>query len=423
MKPEKLPPITVGLDVLTPESDLPAGAVRKASNVLLRNNGGFDRRPGYDGVMALPGAHSHWQGRNGHFIVANGTLYKVDFSAGSLTSVFTRLPPEDVVELDEVGSDLYFTSQGVIGKYTGSVTRRPGVADLIGSAPTVAAAPGSMPTGRYGVAYSLVNDLGEESGLSDTAWVEGTGFTVSGITTTYDVVQMKIYATSANGSELMLCQTLTWAASATITGNTRTKSASRQYLVPMPGGDYIAAYRGRLFTALDVWLTYSPAFDYGVTHVNDGWMQFGSPITMLKAVESGLFVGFADRVVFLRGDGPQNFQPVNTVARGCVAHSAVTGPADHFSPDLVPAKQTTAVWLSPQGIAIGRADGSVELPQADRIRLSATSARGVIGKLNGISQAAFMAEDLTLATPDDTTDLLYASQAAVRFAGHGSVSS
>ena len=395
-----LPLPKLGLDVLTPEGDLAEGAVRRAENVMLHDSGAFDRRPGYAALITLSGSHSLWQGSNGAYVAAAEKLYS--FTPYGVTEVFSGLPTDDPVEYCEVGEDVYFTAGAVLRKMSGGLVRRPGVADVFGGSATVAATNGGMASGSYGAAYSLVNDLGEESGLSQISFVTGTGVEISGIPSADNVVTVNLYATGVNGEELFLAESVPWNSTAAVLDQRRYQPADKQYLVPMPGGEYVRAYRGRLYVSKDVWLYYSEPFTYGLTDVRSGYMTFGAAITLLEPVEGGIFVGFADRVIFLRGAGPEGFEVVNTVARGAVPHTGTTSPADRFTEG---GTGTVALWLSPQGLAIGHADGSVALPQADRIQLTADAGRTAVMQYQGIRQVVFTLDHMTLGSASDSTSL------------------
>jgi len=397
-----LPALTKGVDVLTPEGDLTKGTVRKAVNISIHDNGSFDRRPGYQAFISLANAHSFWRSpAQTRVMVASGDiLYDVYLGSGSAAALFVGLTPGNPVEYTEIGPDIYFVDGNILRRVTPTgVVRRPGIAALDAERPTLTAAPGGLDAGRYGVAYSLLNDAGEESGLSDTEWIDVTtgGIGVAAIASAANVTQANVYVTSANGSELYLHQTITWSATSSITDQTRTKLAMGKYLTPMPGGDYVRHFRGRLYVVSGSWIWYSEPLNYGLTDIRSGFMTFGRTITMFEPVESGIFVGLRERTLFLRGNGPETFQQVPLTDRGAIAHTGASVAADFFSPELVQERAfPVATWLSERGMAVGRADGSMALPQADRISLVADRGRVLFMQHAGIKQAIYCVESLTL---------------------------
>lgn len=404
MKPAALPMLTRGLDVLAQEGALPPGSARVAHNVTLHNDGGFERRPGHVPLFALEGAHSLRRSPvTGRTLVAAGiSLYQVDFDAETATQVFSGLLSDALVEYDDLGDLTFFCAPNVLGKITAAgLVRRPGVADLIGYQPTLAAVAGGLTAGTYGVAYSLLNDLGEESGISAVAFIElatGGGVALTNLQTASHVTQMSLYITPPNGTELYHHDTVAVAATASIADQRRQRAATRQNLAPMPGGDFVREFHGVLYVARGPWLYHSEDLDYGVRNIKGGWFNFGQDITVLEPVAAGIFVGFADRVIFLRGRGPSDFNQVVVSARGAIAHSGARVAADFFDKDLVPDRASpVACWFSDYGFVLGRADGTLAYPQADRLRLATNSpARVAFVEREGVKQAVFCLDSLNL---------------------------
>ena len=402
MKLAPLPALTRGVDVLTPEGDLTKGAVRKAVNISIHDNGSFDRRPGYRAFISLADAHSLWRSpaQTRVLVAAGDTLYDVDLGLGSAGTLFVGLTPGNAVEYTEVGPDIYFVDGNILRRVNSSgMLRRPGVAALGAERPSLAQGVGGLTPGRYGVAYSLLNDTGEESGLSDTEWIDvtGGGIGISAMATAPNVTQVNVYVTSPNGGELYLHQTLAQSSTASISDKTQLRTATNQYLAPMPGGDYVRYFRGRLYVVSGSWVWYSEPLYYGLTDVRSGFLTFGRTITMFEPVESGIFVGLREKVLFLRGNGPESFQEVPCTDRGAIAHTGTRVAADFFSPELVPDRGfPVATWLSERGMAVGRADGSLALPQAERISLVADRGRVLFLQHAGIKQAIYCVESLTL---------------------------
>jgi hypothetical protein len=167
--------------------------VRSADNVTLQDDGGFTMRPGRGAVTTLLGAHSFWRSpaQTRTLVAAQDVLYDVTLPGLTVSPIFTPIPWDDPVSYDDVGPDVYFTAGGVLRKIAPDGTvRRPGVADLLGITPIVSATFGGLLAGRYGVAYSLINDLGEESPISSIAWIDLAatgGITLTGITTAANV--------------------------------------------------------------------------------------------------------------------------------------------------------------------------------------------------------------------------------------------
>jgi len=386
----------LGMNVIAQESSLPPFHVRSMHNVVTDNTGQVSRRPGYQAFASLTNAHSLWHYNELVLVASENSLYRVNLSTAAVTEIFSGLP-EAPVEYSVINGDVYFCAPGVLGKITASgLVRKPGVASLLSSSPILTATVGGLPKGKYGVAFSLVNDLGEESGLSSIAFIElpaGCSITISGLLTASHVSSQNIYVSAVNSGEMYLHHNQAVAGTSFIGDQTMLRKATKQYLEPMPGGNIVRHFRGRTYVADGPWLWVSEPLDYGLYHFKTGFMAFNWTITMMQPVVGGIFLGGADRVVFLDGTGPGTFNvnPVSDV--GVVSGSGTTVPPYFFSPDLV-SDQTgqVAVWLSDVGIALGHNNGSVSYPQLDRIRLSMTSARPAFMIYNGVTQAVFLGE-------------------------------
>lgn len=402
MKPEPLPALTIGLDVISGETALPKGAVRRALNITIQNNGDWQRRPGHELLTELEGAHSLWQSpaQTRVLIASEDTLYDVDLATGAVAPLFVGLSYEQPVEYCDVGPDIYFTCAGLLRKITpAGLVRRPGVADTLGNLPTLTAAAGALPAGRYGVAYSLVNDLGEESPVSSIAWIDLTtgAIAVSGIQTAPDVVSVRLYATTCNGKDLYLNETFPVAATASVTHQDTKRLATRQFCHPMPGGNIVRLFNGRLYVVAGKWVWVSQPQDYGVSDTRSGWITFGRTINVFEPVDAGIFVVFRERTAFLRGNGPGGFSQVDVSEHGAWAYTGASVPADYFNPDVAPDRaQAVACWCSEVGIAVGRPDGSLVYPQAGRLRMAAGQGRPLFMQQNGIKQGVFCLETLNM---------------------------
>jgi len=407
--PFTLPLPKLGADILSQESSLPKGTVRRAHNVVIDNVGQFDRRPGYSKIISLPKAHSLWRNADRTLVASQGVLYEANLVAGSVSSIFSGLPLHTPVTYTEVGTDTYFCAPGVLGKITATgLVRRPGVANMVGLFPTLAETVGGLAPGKYGVAYSLLNDLGEESGLSSVSWIDlpnGGGILLSVLQNASDVTRMNIYSTTPDGEDLYLSTNVAQAATASIVQQNSQRRASKEFLDPLPGGDIVRYFNGRLYIADGPWLWISESLDYGLFDVRGGYMTFGRSITMLEPVDAGLYVGFADRTLFLSGSGPGAFNQIIISKRSAVKYSGSMVPADFFGEDVVPERgKPVAVWLSEVGMAIGRQNGSVAYPQSARVRAApADKARPLFARRNGYAQGIFCGATLDTGAVDQTT--------------------
>jgi hypothetical protein len=401
MKAIQLPPPVLGLDVRNPEGSLAKGAVRRATNVVLTDDGDFRRSPGQTLRGTLDGAHSLWSGLGVTLVAAGDTLYEATLGTPTTyEAVFTGLPRGEWVEYAVVGADIYFTAGGVLGRYCADgLVRRPGVADLIGFTPTLSATVGSLPPGRYGVAYSLTNDLGDESPLSSIDYIDlpsGGGVLLTNLVTATDVTKVNLFITAPDGRELYRNATLTWNTSASIVDQKLERMAPKKGFAVMPGGTIVRHWHGRLVVAEGGYVIFSDAFDPGVTDPAFGWLAVGSTVTMLEPVAGGLFVGTTRDVRFYRGSGPEDLQMVQASPRGAVAHSGILVPPDYLDARLIgETGLPVAAWLSDVGFTLGLPSGQVVMPQEERIRISVDGrARPALAWNSGVKQIVFSVESM-----------------------------
>lgn len=414
MKQINLPPLMRGIDVKASESGLDGKSVRDAVNVVLEDDGGASRRPAHgDPGLEHAGAHSLWKNRAGtRTLYASGdTLYEFSHTTWTGTPRFSGLPVDEPVSYDEIPGAIVFTCGGVLGKLCADgAVRRPGVANLLGNKPIVLPTMGGLYPGVYQVAYTLVNDLGEESAPSSPAEIElpnGGGITVMGMGTASDVEKMRIYVSPPGGAELYLHAELSAAGTASITDQHKGPLLRFAGDIAMPGGQIVRNGKGRMLVASGPTVLASEALNYGLHDPRAGWISQRRRVALMEQVEAGLFVGTADGVVFYAGDGPADWKPQATHPFPPVPGTGRLVPPDLFDPRLVPDRGSpVAVWLSNVGLVIGRADGSVVAPQSDRMTLEAAGVGSpAFIQQKGLSQLVFLVESMTIGAngaPDST---------------------
>lgn len=414
MKPITLPKITRGLDVLSEEHSLPPGAVRRADDVVLDRRGGFRRRRGYELAVASPGIHSLWSEPDGLTLAANGsTLYSITEEGGAfaLSSLFSGLTPDVPVGYGAENGEVWFTQPGLMGKVLPSTAvRKPGIADISTVVPGLTPfAAGGLTAGRYGVAYSLVNDLGEQSGMSDTAYVDVTsgGIILAGVVWNFGYVDfVRVYATHPDGPELYQIAEVAPADILFLTQFSYGEPARNQYLGPLSGGRYLAHYNGRTYVATGSTLEYSEPFNPGLRDLRGASIGFAEDITGLAAVDGGLFVGQGTKVLFLAGDGPKTFKQKEASPHGMIGGGPAQAASSMFDPKLAPSGEVCGVWLSDVGFVLGLPNGQAVPLQADRVKAQITGEAGtVVTTRRGIKQVISVVESMSLNGSADAADM------------------
>jgi hypothetical protein len=377
MKPVPILNASGGMNVVASESKLASNEVREAKNVLIHKSGSFERRDGYSLAQAATRAHSVWTGKEQlrTFYAAAGTLYEVlqvqpTFSAAARATGLWDAP----ARYAERGGRIYVSAGRMLRIDQDGGVRTPGVIDMVGFRPTAnGTTAGGLSPGRYGLALSAVNDLGEESGLSEVTWVDlpatqgAIAFDVP--PTSADVAAWNVYRTPPNGAELYFAKQV--AASSVLTLGELGRREAGWLRSPLPPGGELAAWNGRLWSAQGTFLYYTDPFS-DLCSVRDGYLPFGTPCDrLLLPMPAGMYVGTDEGVVFLAGSGPGDFRHTLAAEGAPIRHSGAIVDAALFPDRLVgDGTSQVAVWFSDVGLNIGLPDGRVLTPQAGRILIS-----------------------------------------------------
>ncbi len=136
----------------------------------------------------------------------------------------------------------------------------------------------------------------------------------------------------------------------------------------LPAGKFIEYYKGCLYVAVGSSIYISdPLCDYFDTRM--GYRRFASNITMLRAVDTGIYV--ADiRTYFMRGDSNEDFERAEVYSTGAVPYTDIRTPGDDLNNPKV---GNVAIWTSEDGICIGDNSGVVDNVTRLKYALNATS--------------------------------------------------
>ena len=134
-------------------------------------------------------------------------------------------------------------------------------------------------------------------------------------------------------------------------------------LVPLPGGSDIHYWQGRLVVARGNSLLWSESLRYGLHSATRNFVRFASKIMWTAPLPTGIYVGTRDNVYFLSGSDPAKF------TRIVVGGKSAPGVAAIYNPRHTQAEgEEVALWFTSDGIAVGQQSGSVDYPQADRLK-------------------------------------------------------
>lgn len=388
LKPTVIGRAPLGMDVMAQERDLPEGAVRNIVNLDVTDLGRLVARPGSQRLTTQAGAHDIMGVADQSYgLYVDGDelcrlWYQADDDLRSQT-LLAGLTAGARMRYFEDPTGVYFTNGHELGVVApgGMSARLLGVdAPVLG--PDLTAVAGGLPIGRYGVAYSLISDTGEESGLSPASFLELTA--AGAIELTFpadlpDAALYRVYVTGTNGDTLYQIHELAVGMASVVIGDLLFgKQAPTQFMERMPAGLDVCIFNGVLCVLEGTRLRFSEPFAYGLTGVHS-FVELGARALFCEPTESGLYVGCENGVHYLAGATPGQWS-ASIVSRPPICDDCVAVQGSWLSdtkPDAL-----VVIWLTEHGYAYGAAGGQVSFPQAKRMAL-AQAGEGVLCAMPG----------------------------------------
>ena len=390
MKSVKLSLPKLGLDLMSGETDLPDGSVRRAENVDISSDGSFQRRVGYS--VAVPGAdfHSLHTSSRGTLVARGTKVYALDtntFAPSLLCDTGSHSP----VEFIEYNGHTYLINEGSFWWIPADGTIRPvGVAQP-NILPDVAPSDtGALPAGAYTIALSRVDDRGEESGtkmLGSVHLPNGGGILLTGLQTFLDG-GYRVYLTPPNGDALYLAEEFSSAFSQyLVTSPPDGAIRNSQHLAPMPAGSFVRWHAGRLFVAKGDTVWFSEALRPHLYDPRYNFIRFVGPIRFIETIPGGLYVGDDRGVWWLGGTEPTQLKQILVSSARAIARSSIRLSGLHFDRKITETDMDVAVWLSEEGYFIGKNSGDAVSLHPERVRVAADlEGRSVFLIRDGVKQ-------------------------------------
>ncbi len=149
-----------------------------------------------------------------------------------------------------------------------------------------------------------------------------------------------------------------------VSGVVRTDDDMDDPLVPMPGGQWVDYWNGRLLVARGPKLLFSRPLRYGAHNPMIDYVMFPQYIEWIAPVANGIFVGTADKVFWLAGRTPSD------MTMQAVAGKTAPGVALVVDGTLVGGGLSgqVAIFLTTSGFAVGLPSGEIQYPQAKYIK-------------------------------------------------------
>lgn len=344
------------------------------------------RRKGFGAPVVSGACHSFWSSGAHAYVVRAGELLQVmpDFTVKVLRAGLTAAAQ---VEFDIVGERVFFSNGHESGVIEGGVARPWGLA--VPGLPSAAKVTGSLRTGRYQYVVTFSDQLGQESGagragLIDLAEPSGLAFSSFGAVPD-NAATINLYLSQPDGDTLYLVDQLHPAA--TLTTVTAPIDGvvplSTQFLSPPPPGAHIVYSYGRMYVSDGQRVYYSEPYAPELFDLRKHYPT-ESLVTMLAAVDGGVFIGTESEVGWVSGTEPSKSVPAHKAPHGVVPGTLAYGPTDDFG-GAVDGK--AAYFATTGGIMRGLPGGQLEnLTRARYQYPTAARGAGVVRTTGGVAQ-------------------------------------
>jgi len=333
-------------------------------------------RPGYRLLTGLPNAHSLWGTRSILLAASEGRLYRF-YPDGSKVNLCALSGPHDEKLFYTATNEgqIYISSrhwmgildaaQNTVGEWGIPIPEQPVLSAVSGS--------GALKAGRYQVCYTKLAD-GQIGGSGMIAEIDilSDDSSISLLNKPADVVA---WATDPDGSTFYRAAY----EQAIITAINTIEPLPTLLCGPPTPMRFIRLAFGRMWGAVDSTLRYSEPYRYDL-YKSTNTFTFPDDILLVAFVHGGIYVGFDDRTVFLRGTEPTGMSEVTVgtvVARNILAYC-------NNMPDM---GNNVPVWVSKEGLVAGGHEGSLVRITKDRLQFPAgTEGAAVARTINGQDQ-------------------------------------
>ena len=382
----------LGINNVASPEELEENEFAAAENIDITDRGKAIQRTGFQAVET--GAAVTDLGGNDRttLFVRSNSLYAIDGPASEL--VRSGLQDAGRMSYAPVESLIFYSN----GKDKGCVLDnkevgwgQPAPTNTIGL--SVEAGAGLQP-GVYRVVVTALSTTGEESAPTTAASItvsQGTSISVTGISAPERADRIRIYCTAPNGSELHLVDTFaagqaTYVLFPVYSGRVLDTVGA----VPVPAGDVIAYYKGRMYVAQKDVLWHTLPYHLGLVDPTVGFFRFSTGILSVMPTDQGLYVSTSDGVRWLPGDKPGDMVMEERGKYPVIPGTETRIPSERFKVDDDATESVIAgdvwIWMSQRGFHAGLADGTVLDLTAGRVDIDAgCEGAGTFLERNGAS--------------------------------------
>ena len=358
-KPITLGPWKKGIVNTVAPFSMPKDAVLDALNVDFLNNGGVRSRPGFGPETPVDQGHSLSTAGSTTLMVFGEDLVVLDsISPLTTTTLRTGLTAMRPVSYADMAGEVWWSNGEDSGRCNSDHTDSPWAVPTPGSVPTLASTlVGTLQAGSYRVAISHAMTDGEESAalLASVDLASAGGIVVTLPAAQPGVDRFVVYCSGPDGSVLQRSTTVAAAtASVTISSPAEGRAlGQRAFLAPLPAGDQVAFFNGRLLSASGSILSYSDVYDFGLYNPAKNWIRMPDEIRIVAPCENGIFIGTTRMVYWYAGPDIATAEVFGRIPASSVRGTVFNHP-----------NGVAVGWMSSDGMLIGTPDGAVESPQS-----------------------------------------------------------
>ncbi len=355
-------PEILGLNNVTPSENMKPGELEDAENINLHTDH-LERRDGFSKEI-IASISAAWSNDKVAVYQSSDELYRVINTGGALSTTLIKsgLFLSDRIDADEVNGRTYLSNG------TDNIVIENGVARTWGleipiDQPMTTQIAGLLPEGFYMVAATFGRDDGQESGTSVPAIFSlddnsGIDFFDIPVSSDPSVITVKLYLTTADGEVLYLMgQVDNGVTTFTYIGN------GKEFRLPLktshmgspPAGNFVEYFKGRVYVAQDNILYQSEPYNYELFDLRK-YHKFSSDISLLGAVDNGLYLATQDETFFLSLAGSVDFKREKLADYGAILGTMAKTDASRFgdSENIGEA----LIWWSKKGLCVGLNNGN-----------------------------------------------------------------
>ena len=354
-----------GINNVAKGEQLSQSELTTAFNLDLTNAKSLRRRQGRRSIYQGD-CHSVFSDGDYLYFRSGTTLVRLNTIDNSYVTLKSGLTVANRMEYLPLNGKLYYSDSVNQGVIDAGSDRSWGIEAP--TQPVVADTVGDLTGGTYRIAITYARADGQESGACPVVLMRSIsgGIDIQSIPQSTDtgVAYIIVYLSPANTSSLYRFTIVAHGTTSMIIRGGDVGSGPplmTEFLNSPPTGQLIENYNGRIYIAAGDVLWYTNPYQYEHVDYRFNYMHFDGRISMLKAVDNGLWVGAGGLAHFVGGEDALN-ESAPMGIRFSYAYPAIEGTAlvadgKLFGKGDIVGK--VAVWTSKNGICVGTSDGTL----------------------------------------------------------------